>query len=204
MPVDLIQTQFLVLEKRPYRESAYLLYGLSPDCGRLSLVAHGGQKSDAGIDVFREFDLEFSESRDSSLHTAKNLELLQDFSLVSERLSSYKLLGRISAFLLKNVPENLPQPYLYDTMLWIMRQLSAEKIEEHFWTMEQCSVLVKVVYLYENGLLPMPEDEARAAFLENLVSSGIEGLKLPDKGTDFWHRLNLWLNSVLDFHHLER
>ena len=40
----LLHTQYLVLAKRPYQESALLLSGISPDCGRLELIAHGARK----------------------------------------------------------------------------------------------------------------------------------------------------------------
>ena len=45
----IVTTQFLVLEKRPYRESALIIRGVSPDCGRASFVVHGAQKIGEGV-----------------------------------------------------------------------------------------------------------------------------------------------------------
>ncbi|UKI33313.1 MAG: recombination protein O N-terminal domain-containing protein [Lentisphaeria bacterium] len=60
-----VSTQLIVLSKQSYRESSLLLAGLSPDCGRLSLVANGAQKLSAknfpAVDLFRELEVEFDD-----------------------------------------------------------------------------------------------------------------------------------------------
>ena len=40
----MISTQMIVLAKQPYRENALLLSGISPDYGKLNLVANGAQQ----------------------------------------------------------------------------------------------------------------------------------------------------------------
>ena len=101
--MSLVSTQMIVLSKQPYRESALLLSGISPDCGKLSLVAHGAQKlSGAGLpvaDLFRELDLEFDDAGGSELRTAKRMELTCGFDALAERPRHFQLAGRIASFL---------------------------------------------------------------------------------------------------------
>ena len=105
----IFSTQFLILAKRPYRETALLLDGISPDCGRLSLVLHGGQKlsekSFPVADLFRELDVEFDDNERSTLHTATRAELAADFDGIADNPRNYALAGRIASFLLKNMQQ---------------------------------------------------------------------------------------------------
>ena len=187
-------SQFIVLAKRPYRESALLLDGASPDYGRLSLVLHGGQKSSGGAfpaaDLYRELEVEFREDEKSTLHTAGSVELLTSFDAVAEDTRAYLMAGRIASFLLKNLPQGIPQPSGQDG--------------EGEWSLEQCAVVLKTAYLYENGLLPEGSGEQQRNFLENLVAAGIDNSELPSCDPGYWRRLNLWLNALLDYHQLSR
>ena len=83
----MVSTQLIVLSKQPYKENALLLGGLSPDYGRVSLVANGAQKLSAkdfpAADLFRELEVEFDDSGNSDLHTAKKLELLFNFDRIA-------------------------------------------------------------------------------------------------------------------------
>ena len=40
----IISCQFIILDKRPYRENALITSGISPDYGKVSFVVHGAQK----------------------------------------------------------------------------------------------------------------------------------------------------------------
>ena len=61
-----------------------------------------------------------------------------------------------------------------------------------------------VGHLYENGLLPEGTSEKQRDFLENLVAAGIDCSELPGCAPDYWHKLNVWLNSLLEYHQLAR
>ena len=84
----MISTQIIVLAKQPYRENALLLSGLSPDYGKLNLVANGAQqlseKKFPAADLFRELDVEFNEEGASDLFTAKQLELATAFDALAD------------------------------------------------------------------------------------------------------------------------
>ena len=60
----IISAPFIILDKRPYRESGLMLGGITPDYGEVSYILHGGQsfsKSAPQADIFREVEIEFEE-----------------------------------------------------------------------------------------------------------------------------------------------
>jgi DNA repair protein RecO len=204
----IVTTQLLVLEKRPYRESALIVRGISPDYGKISFVIHGAQKisekSTPVADLYRELNLEFKDDVPGDLHTADRVELLNDFSAIADSAANYKMAVKIGQFLLRNMPDNIPQPYTYDACASVFRHLAGLEEEELRWSLMQCSVVLKCAYLYENGLLPEGATQEQNDFLENLVASGIDNSPLPECRPEYWNSLNRWMNSLLEFHHLER
>lgn len=204
----MISTQMIVLAKQPYRENALLLSGLSPDYGKLNLVANGAQqlseKKFPAADLFRELDVEFNEEGASDLFTAKQLELATAFDALAEHPKHFQLAGRIGSFLLKNAVPAVPQPLTYDALRCILGQLSLPDDAAERWTMEQCAVVIRVTYLYENGMLPEVKSEKENDFLENLVAAGVENSPLPKCRPDYWQTLNRWLRDLCEFHHLQK
>lgn len=93
----MISTQMIVLAKQPYKEAALLLSGLSPDYGRLNLVANGAQKLSEkkfpAADLFRELEVEFNEEGASDLFTAKQLELAAAFDALADNPKHFQLAG---------------------------------------------------------------------------------------------------------------
>ena len=204
----IVTTQLLVLEKQPYRESALIVRGITPDYGRGSFVIHGaqkiGEKATPAVDIFRELNLEFKDDIPGDLHTANRVELLNDFSAVADDGNCYKMAVRIGRFLLRNMPDNIPQPYTYDGAVSVFRHMAGLEEPQFRWSLVQCAVVLKCAYLYENGLLPEGANQEQNDFLENLVASGIDNSPLPACPPDYWNSLNRWMNSLLEFNHLER
>jgi len=200
-------SQLIVLAKSPYRESALLLNGISPDYGRLSLVLHGALRASDGrmpeADIYRELEVEFKEEEKSTLYTAISVEVLAAFDAVADHTREFMMAGRISAFLLKNLVPGVPQPYTYDAFRSILGRLAAGEGQGN-WTLEQCAVVLKTTFLYENGLLPEGTSERQRDFLENLVAAGIDDSELPGCAPGYWTKLNGWLNTLLDYHQLAR
>lgn len=202
----MISTQFLILDKRPYKETAVLANGISPDCGRLSLVIKKAQKISAngefsGVDLFREFDVSYDDSKNGSLFDAEGIELSAAFDGVSDNIRNYKMAGKISAFLLKNLAEGVPVPFTYDALRSVLSHLSG--VISPAWTLEQCAVVIKMVFLYENGMLP-EQQGAQQEFIDALISAGIECGELPPCKPEYYSSLNNWLNSLIEYNHLER
>ena len=200
----IISGPFIVLDKRPYRESALLLRGVNPDYGRIAFVLHGGASGkNPQADLFRELEIEF-EDKDGSqeLFTAAKVELLTDFSPVADHPRHYKMAGRIAAFLLDNMPPGVPQPYTYDSLRSVLGNLALA--DENCWDLVQCAVVIKTAFLYENGMLPEGTGATQNEFLENLVASGIDNSPLPECPAQYYETLNNWLNELIRFHQLKR
>ena len=200
-------SQLVVLSKSPYRESALLLNGISPDYGRLSLVMHGALKSSDGkmpeADLYRELEVEFKEEDKSTLYTVTAAEVIAAFDGIADHTRSFLMAGKISSFLLKNLAPGVPQPYTYDALRSILARLAAGEGQGN-WTLEQCAVVIKTTFLYENGLLPEGTSARQQDFLENLVAAGIDNSELPECAAGYWTKLNGWLNALLDYHQLAR
>ena len=200
----IISGSFIVLDKSPYRDSALLLRGISPDYGRISFILHGGQSAKTPVaDIFRELEIEFEDKNiPQELYTAKKADILTDFTPVAEHPKSFRMAGRIAAFLLGYMPPAVPQPYTYDTLRSVLANLALA--DENSWSLVQCAVVIKTAFLYENGMLPEGGSPEQNEFLENLVAAGIDNSPLPDCPEKYFDTLNEWLNSLIQYHQLKR
>ena len=207
MSVEITSTPLIVLNRTPYRESSLIVTGISPDYGKLQIVCNGAMKISGTnfpmVDLFRELSVEFTESK-SSLKNAREVELLSAFDKLADFPVNYRLAGKMSAFLLHNIEEELPLPYTYDSFRSVLSHLSCESPEEERWTPMQCAVVLKTAYLCESGLLPQSQDERSSAFLENVVAAGIDNSALPKCPQNYWAQLNDWLGSIMDINGLRK
>ncbi len=203
----IVSTPFIVLDKHPCRESALLLRGISPDYGKMAVMLHRAESISPThfslVDNFRELEIEFKDDRPGEVRTLDRLELTTDFTALADQVKNFAMAKKIGAFLLKNLPENLPQPYTYDALRSVLSQLSGAELPFR-WNLEQCAVIIKCTYLYENGLLPDGCTEQQSEFLENLVAAGIDNSELPPCADSYWGKLNTWLNALLDYQNLPR
>ncbi len=201
------QTSFIVLKKEPYQDSHWLLYGISPDYGRVSILLYNGRKADKNhfpqADLFQEFDVNFERKENSDLFTAKELELRTDFSSIGENLLNFKFAGKIAKFLLAHTESELPFPFTYDAARNVFLQLILPADTPGKWTLEESAAAFKLCYLYEAGLLP--EFEGKVAELtENIISAVIEGALLPQQSETYYKKLNEYCNSLLEYHNISR
>ena len=118
MSVEITSTPLIVLSKSPFRESSLIVAGISPDYGKLQIVCNGALKVTGSnfpvVDLFRELNVEFTESK-SNLKNVRDVELLSAFDKLADIPVNYRLAGKMGAFLLANIKEDLPLPYTYDS-----------------------------------------------------------------------------------------
>lgn len=207
MSVEITSTPLIVLSKSPFRESSLIVAGISPDYGKLQIVCNGALKVTGSnfpvVDLFRELNVEFTESK-SNLKNVRDVELLSAFDKLADIPVNYRLAGKMGAFLLANIKEELPLPYTYDSFRSVLAHLSCEMPAEVRWTPMQCAVVLKTAFLCESGLLPQSQDERSSAFLENVVAAGIENSDLPRCPQNYWAQLNDWLGTLMDIHGLRK
>ncbi|MEG2075766.1 MAG: hypothetical protein RRY34_04610, partial [Victivallaceae bacterium] len=65
------------------------------------------------------------------------------------------------------------------------------------WSLVECSVIIKCVFLYENGLLPQLENPRANAVLEQLVEAGVENHKITNLTPGTWDNLKNFMNKVI-------
>lgn len=198
----IVSTAFIVLDKHPCRESALVLRGISPDYGRISIMLHGAEKS-VIADKYHELEVEFKDDAKGDIKTASRAELLTSFEALAENVRHFAMAERIGAFILKNMAENLGHPLTYDSLRSVLANL-ANIDDPSAWTLEQCAVVIKCAYLYENGLLPDGGTPEQAEFLENLVAAGVDNSALPKCPDLYWTKLNSWLNNLLSYQNLSK
>ena len=200
-----METDCIILSKMPYQESALLVRALSPDSGRLDLIAHGAQKVGETafpvIDLFQLLSIEYKESEKSQLCTLSQAEIRQDLSGIGENPKHLLFAGRIAQFLLDNTQPDMPMPLTFDTLTNVLTHLASGDPEA--WTMVQSAVLFKAAFLYENGLLPEMEGE-QGEFLEQLIDAGINNEPLPPCNPGYWTSLNRWLDQLMEYHQLKK
>ncbi len=193
----LLSTQYLILRRTPYRESDWIVCGLSPDVGKLSLVLPGARKAGDGkcpeADIFREFEAEYSISDGSELGTARNLELIADASNIAEDPDAFQFAGALAAFALANSAPDLAAPLSYDVLRNILLNF-AEAPGKRIWTREEASALFKITWLTEAGLL---DGGSRREFLESVIDAGIGAEALPEVREGYWREMAAYLNDCI-------
>lgn len=203
------QTTIIILTKQPYQEANLIITGVTPDFGKISLLVYGGQKISAkkfpSCDLFQEFDVTFDDKDGSAkLFIAKDFELATDFSSIVNSSKNFKFIGKISQFLFKNVAENIPMPFLYDALRNVFLQLIIDDSVDGKWSLLQSAVLIKLIFLYESGMLPENNTPTQDEIIENIISAAIEGTILPDLSSAYYSQLNGWLDSLLDFYKISK
>ncbi len=212
MEIDVIETEFIVLKKLPYKETSLIIHGLSPEFGRLDLMARGALKNSSGkfpvIDLFQELKVEFKNSKNSSLHTIYEAELIKEHSAIALDLDCFVGGMKISTLILKNSHPGIPAPLTYAALINAIRNLAGETPMGKRWSFEQSLAALKAVHLHENGLLPEHFSEAeslnkqQADFITKLLKNAIAGNVMPECTAGYWTKLDNWLSALYEYHNL--
>ena len=173
-----MQSEFIVLRKTPYRENALVLSGISPDFGKLEVIAYGAAGSSKPnsfpvADIYRVLSVTLKdndlEQGKNGLLAAKDIELIEDFPDLPRKLDNLKFIGKIGGFLLRN----------------------------------EAAIVIKLTFLYENGLLPEPENmSAEAAgkvmmLYEKIIECAVDAEPLPKLSVEYYLQLDSYLNMLI-------
>ena len=203
-----MQSEFIVLRKTPYRENALVLSGISPDFGKLEVIAYGAAGSSKPnsfpvADIYcvlsvtlKDNDLEQGKN---GLLAAKDIELIEDFPDLPRKLDNLKFIGKIGGFLLRNTVFESPLPLVYDALRSLLRILSNNEV----WSQREAAIVIKLTFLYENGLLPEPENmSAEAAgkvmmLYEKIIECAVDAEPLPKLSVEYYLQLDSYLNMLI-------
>lgn len=203
-----MQSEFIVLRKTPYRENALVLSGISPDFGKLEVIAYGaagGSKPNSFpvADIYRVLSVTLKdndlEQGKNGLLAAKDIELIEDFPDLPRKLDNLKFIGKIGGFLLRNTVFESPLPLVYDALRSLLRILSNNEV----WSQREAAIVIKLTFLYENGLLPEPENmSAEAAgkvmmLYEKIIECAVDAEPLPKLSVEYYLQLDSYLNMLI-------
>ena len=203
-----MQSEFIVLRKTPYRENALVLSGISPDFGKLEVIAYGAAGSSKPnsfpvADIYRVLSVTLKdndlEQGKNGLLAAKDIELIEDFPDLPRNLENLKFIGKIGGFLLRNTVFESPLPLVYDALRSLLRILSNNEV----WSQREAAIVIKLTFLYENGLLPEPENmSAEAAgkvmmLYEKIIECAVDAEPLPKLSAEYYLQLDSYLNMLI-------
>ena len=203
-----MQSEFIVLRKTPYRENALVLSGISPDFGKLEVIAYGAVGSSKPnsfpvADIYRVLSVTLKdndlEQGKNGLLAAKDIELIEDFPDLPRKLDNLKFIGKIGGFLLRNTVFESPLPLVYDALRSLLRILSNNEV----WSQREAAIVIKLTFLYENGLLPEPENmSAEAAgkvmmLYEKIIECAVDAEPLPKLSVEYYLQLDSYLNMLI-------
>lgn len=203
-----MQSEFIVLKKTPYRENALVLSGISPDFGKLEVIAYGAAGSSKPnsfpvADIYRVLSVTLKdndlEQGKNGLLAAKDIELIEDFPDLPRKLDNLKFIGKIGGFLLRNTVFESPLPLVYDALRSLLRILSDNEV----WSQREAAIVIKLTFLYENGLLPEPENmSAEAAgkvmmLYEKIIECAVDAEPLPKLSAEYYLQLDSYLNMLI-------
>ena len=203
-----MQSEFIVLRKTPYRDNALVLSGISPDFGKLEVIAYGAAGSSKPnsfpvADIYRVLSVTLKdndlEQGKNGLLAAKDIELIEDFPDLPRNLENLKFIGKIGGFLLRNTVFESPLPLVYDALRSLLRILSNNEV----WSQREAAIVIKLTFLYENGLLPEPENmSAEAAgkvmmLYEKIIECAVDAEPLPKLSAEYYLQLDSYLNMLI-------
>ncbi|QSH42168.1 DNA repair protein RecO [Lentisphaerota bacterium ZTH] len=204
----------IILRKTPYGETSLIISGLSDNFGKLDLLIKGarktGKKKFPAVDLFREIQVTFSEKGSSELRNATGAEVIRANDSLVNDISAFEFASHAGSFILKNTAADLPCPLTYESLRHILQNLALLGNKQPApWNVEECSVILKTTFLYENGMLPeelnsnQEKNQQTLQFLHSVIECGNEGTKLNSMPTAALHKISKWLNSLIKYQQLK-
>jgi len=185
-------SELIILKKIPYKESSLIVSGLSASFGRLDFIAKGSEKISKkkfpAIDLFRIVSIEFNPEKDS-LQPIYKAEIVENFDAVADSSASFKDACAIAAFVLKNTKPHMRCDFLFKAVSTAFLRLCAAPGKF------PCLALVKLAYLFENGLLPEPDGKINN--LLSVASGDSDETGLKENGDK---KISQWIDSLCVYH----
>ncbi len=197
---EIIETTGLVLRKTPYSETSLIFVLLTRDRGQVHLIAKGALKQGKtrfpAVDLLRLIQVSYRPGK-SGLHTAREVELIEDFSRIAAVPGHFRTAMWLARFALQNSVEEDPAAQLFQALHCAFTRLAGPKLE----SCVPVYLGVMLSALDEHGLLPdlsahPSKEEAMGEMLAYATDAEWETPVYPD---EIWFRLASWTCD-----HLER
>lgn len=192
----------IILRTRPLTETSLIVHWLSPSFGRMATVAKGARRAKSPfvgkLDLFYEADFSFSRSRNSELHTLREVRLRKTNSALREDILKLRQAAYAAAFIVQATETETPLPEVYELL---------EKFLESLCAHDPSSQLIfafELKMLHELGMEPDWDQAKLSAGTEKIVSAlkqrtfeGVFGLKLADNQIS---ELRQFLHGFMVYH----
>ncbi len=184
-------TEFLVLRKTPFGESSFIVAGVSPQKGRMTLRMGApmprARTTTGAFDLFQLLQVEYSTKGD--IGSARQYTVLRDFSTVALHRDSFEAACFLARFTLENLLQ-LPMPAYTQALLVALERL-AKPVEG--LPPEGVLTAAALAFLNENGVLSpvdlTPREAAQCQMLLEMASGAAEPLPL---SCQVWKALWQW------------
>jgi len=213
MESEYLKTRYMILRKTPWSESSLIVSGISPDYGRLDFLWRGacitGGKNFPAAELFREFEIQFRESRRSGcMPHLMTHDLIGVNDGVANHVPCYMASCEFAQFMLRNAKPMLEMPLSYQALVVFMKRMSRMSSAEPWLS------LAKYAYLHENGFLPEPRiredapesDSSRQyRIMERLLQYALTDTEPADETPDkpFWKKFCRRIQELSEYHELE-
>ena len=194
-----VRTPYLVLRKTEYSETSLVLAGITPESGRLHFLARGarrlGRRRFPVVDLFRVLEVVYRPGR-GELQTWRSVALHTDYSGLGHRYDAYCTAVWLARFALGNVMPNVPHPRFFRAMLCALQRLLDDTAPRSA-RLAAARLGPALVFLDENGSLPVASDHSVAARTRTLLGMAVGTEPVPALTPQNWERLWGWLVLLL-------
>jgi DNA repair protein RecO (recombination protein O) len=186
----------IVLRTRLLTESSLIVNWLTPELGRIAMVAKGARRTKSPlrgkIDLFYTAEFTFTRSRRSDLHNLREVNLLKSREALRRELA-YLNQGAYCARLIEQTTESeTPLPEIYELFATFLDALSAAPPSP------MTVLAFEIKLLAELGLSPQEGKTARSA--ERLLTPGWKEVRQLAMSETELRELRQFLHGFLIYH----
>ena len=198
-----METELIVLKTVNYGDTSLILHCLSPDHGKLSVMARGAKKLSKKtfpqIGLFRTFNVILSKSKQGELHSLKSIDLIQQNDRLAGTPSLIEFSGSFSKFSLSGNFEQVPCPVYYHTLTDCLQKIETNSLPINAWI---CRLII--TYLMEQGLFPnIKLSEQQKTIINHLLDKNSDNLESLDLKADQWLKLKNWTLKTAKFSEID-
>ncbi|MCM8538880.1 MAG: DNA repair protein RecO [Lentisphaeraceae bacterium] len=198
-----MDTELIILRTVNYGETSLILHCLSPDLGRISVMARGAKKLSKKaypeIGLFRVYSASLSKTAQGDMYNLTSVELQQQNDRLASSPSLIEFSGAFSQFSLSGSFEEVPSPVYYYCLIDCLQKIETNKTPINGWI----SRLI-VTYLMEQGLFPdIQLSQQQKTIINTLLDKNSNNLESLDLKEDQWRELKIWTLKIAVFSEID-
>lgn len=187
-----MDTELIILRTTNYGESSLILNCLSPDLGRISVMAKGAKKISKKnfpeIGLFRVYSVSLTKPPQGEIHTLKSIDLIQQNDRLASTPSLIEFSGSFSQFSLSGSFEQVPCPVYYNYLIDCLQKIEKSSTPINGWI---CRLII--TYLMEQGIFPdVNLSPQQKTIINTILDKNSDNLESLDFKEDQWRELKNW------------